>query len=184
MPINLYYTQKVRGFQQKHVEYLQEKVVYELKRTEQRCPKCGAKDVFAELLGERMIRGVPMGVCREVYLRHAVHRIYCHRCHERSMEHIPFLSHSKARLTKSFERTILELRQHMSIRAVSNYFRLRWHTVKELEKRQLKKEFAKISAAKVKIIGIDEIYVSRTAAQKFITVIRDLESGAVLYVGD
>ena len=34
------------------------------------------------------------------------------------------------------------------------------------------------------MIGIDEIYVSRTAAQKFITVIRDLESGAVLYVGE
>ncbi len=184
MPINLYYTQKVRGFQQKHVEYFEGKAFYELKRTEQRCPKCGSKDVFAELLGERLIRGVPMGICREVYLRHAMHRICCHRCHGRSMEHIPFLSHSKARLTKSFERTILELRQHMSIRAVSNYFRLRWHTVKELEKRQLKKKFSKISAAQVKMIGIDEIYVSRTAAQKFITVIRDLESGAVLYVGE
>ena len=157
MPINLYYPQKVRGFQQKQVEYFQEKAVYELKRTEQRCPKCGSKDVFAEMLGERMIRGVPMGVCREVYLHHAVHRIYCHRCHERSMEHIPFLSHPKARLTKSFERTILELREHMSIRAVSNYFRLRWHTVKELEKRQLKKKFSKISASQVTMIGIEDM---------------------------
>ena len=33
MPVNLYYTQKVRGFQQKHVEYFPEKAVYELKRT-------------------------------------------------------------------------------------------------------------------------------------------------------
>ena len=41
----------------------------------------------------------------------------------------------------------------------------------------MKKKFAKISASQVKMIGIDEIYVSRTAAQKFITVIRDLESG-------
>ena len=184
MPINLYYTQQVRGFQQVHVEYLQGKVVYELNRTEQRCPKCGSKDVFAELTGDRRILGVPMGVCREVYLRHAVHRIYCHRCHGRSMEHIPFLSHSKARLTKSFERTILEIRKHMSIRAVSKYFRLRWHTVKEQEKRLLKKKFSRICASQVKIIGVDEIHVSRTAAQKFITVIRDLESGAVLYVGD
>ena len=184
MPINLYYTQQVRGFQQVHVEYLQGKVVYELNRTEQRCPKCGSKDVFAELTGDRRILGVPMGVCREVYLHHAVHRIYCHRCHGRSMEHIPFLSHSKARLTKSFERTILEIRKHMSIRAVSKYFRLRWHTVKEQEKRLLKKKFSRICASQVKIIGVDEIHVSRTAAQKFITVIRDLESGAVLYVGD
>ena len=32
------------------------------------------------------------------------------------------------------ERTVLELRKHMSIRAVCGYFHLRWHTVKELEK--------------------------------------------------
>jgi transposase len=125
-----------------------------------------------------------MGVCREVHLRYSLHRIYCRKCHERSMEHIPFQTHAKARLTLAFERTILELREHMSIRAVSNYFRLRWHTVKELEKKHLKKKFSKIPVSHVKIIGIDEIYVSRTAAQKFITVIRDLESGAVLYVGD
>ena len=30
MPVNLYYTQKVRGFQQEHVEYFQEKAVFEL----------------------------------------------------------------------------------------------------------------------------------------------------------
>jgi len=107
-------------------EYSGEKVIYELKRTQHRCPKCGSKDVFAERMGERSIRGVPMGVCREVYLRYTMHRIYCYHCHERSMEHVPFLSHPKARLTKPFERTILELRQHMSIRAVSNYFHLRW----------------------------------------------------------
>ena len=72
----------------------------------------------------------------------------------------------------------------MSIRAISNFFHLRWHTVKELEKKHLQKKFSKVSVSQVKIIGIDEIYVSRTAEQKFITVIRDLESGAVLYVGD
>ena len=184
MPTNLYYTQKVRGFQQEHVEYFPGKAVYELKRTEHRCPRCGSKDVSAERMGERSVRGVPMGACREVFLRHAMHRIYCHHCHGRSMEHIPFLSHPKARLTKSFERTIIELREHMSIRAISNYFHLRWHTVKDLEKKHLQKKFSKVSVSQVKIIGIDEIYVSRTADQKFITVIRDLESGAVLYVGD
>ena len=88
MPVNLYYTQKVRGFQQRNVEYFGEKAIYELKRTQHRCPKCGSKDVFSERMGERSIRGVPMGVCREVYLRHTMHRIYCRHCHERSMEHI------------------------------------------------------------------------------------------------
>ena len=34
MPVNLYYTQKIRGFQQRHVEYYGEKAMYELKRTQ------------------------------------------------------------------------------------------------------------------------------------------------------
>ena len=58
-----------------------------------------SKDVSAELIGERSIRGAPMGTCREVRLRFLMHRIYCRHCHERSMEHIPFQTHAKARLT-------------------------------------------------------------------------------------
>ena len=46
----------------------------------------------------------------------------------------------KARLTKALERTILELRPHMSIQALANFYDLRWHTIKELEKKQLKKK--------------------------------------------
>ena len=76
MPVSLCCTQKIRGFQQKHVDYSREKAVFELKRTEQRCPKYGSKDVSAELTGERSIRGVPMGVCREVHLRCSMQRFY------------------------------------------------------------------------------------------------------------
>lgn len=184
MPDSLYYTQKVRGFQQGHVEYSKEKVVIELKRTKHRCPKCGSVDVNPEVIGTRKVRGETLGACREVLLCYQMHRIYCHKCHKRSMEHIPFVSHPKARLTKSFERTLIELRQHMSLRSVSNHFKLRWHTVKALEKRYLARKFSNVSMSHVKMIGIDEIYVSRKGDQKFITVMRDLESGAVLYVGD
>lgn len=49
---------------------------------------------------------------------------------------IPFLSHPKARLTKALERTILELRPHMSIQALANFYDIGWHTIKELEKKQ------------------------------------------------
>ena len=64
-------------------------------------------------------------------------------------------------MTQSLERTVLELRQHMSIRAVANYFHLRWHTVKELENNHLKKKFDKIKTAHIKAIGIDEVHVGR-----------------------
>jgi transposase len=101
------------------------------------------------------------------------------------MEHIPFSSHPKARLTRSLERTILELREHMSIQASANYFHLRWHTVKELEKKHLKRKYARIQTSHVKAVGIDEIHVGRGQTDsQYLTIVRDLNSGAVIHVGD
>ena len=126
-----------------------------------------------------------MGNCREVVFEFMTHRIYCTRCKNRGMEHIPFLSQPWSRMTKSLERTILELRQHMSIRAISNYFRLRWHTIKDLEKKYLAKRFRRIQTSHIKAIGIDEIHVGKGMKnEQFLTIIRDLQSGAVIHVGE
>ena len=38
MPVNLYYTQRVRGFQQESVKYSKESVEIRLKRTKHQCP--------------------------------------------------------------------------------------------------------------------------------------------------
>ena len=93
-----------------------------------------------------------------------VHRLYCHNCQMRGLEHIPFLSHPKARISKSLERTILEMRQYASIQDIARHFRLRWHTIKELEKKHLKKRFSRIQTAHIKAIGIDEIHVGNGKA--------------------
>ena len=59
------------------------------------------------------------------------------------------------------------------------------HTIKEFEKRQLRKKYARIQTAHVKAIGIDEIHVGRGMGNsQFLTVVRDLESGAVIHVGE
>ena len=131
------------------------------------------------------IRGEPLGSCRKVVLVFSIHRLYCHCCHHRETEHIPFLSHPKARLTKALERTILELRPHMSIQALANYYDLRWHTIKELKKKQLKKKYSRIQTAHIKAIGIDEIHIGKGMQnQQYLTIVRDLQSGAVIHVGD
>ena len=185
MPVNLYYTQKVRGFQQENIKYSKESVEIRLKRTKHQCPYCGSSAVTVEPIRSRRIRGEPLGSCRNVVLEFTVHRLYCHRCHHREMEHIPFLSHPKARLTKALERTILELRPHMSIQALANFYDLRWHTIKELEKKQLKKKYSRIQSAHIKAIGIDEIHVGKGMQnQQYLTIVRDLQSGAVIHVGE
>ena len=97
MPVNLYYTQKVRGFHQKEVKYSSKRVEIRLQRTKHQCPHCGSTDVKSESLRRRRVRGEPSGSCRKVILEFTIHRLYCHKCHHRGIEHIPFLSHPKAR---------------------------------------------------------------------------------------
>ena len=185
MSTYLYYTQGIREFQEENIQYFEEKAVIRLVRKKPRCPKCGRRKVTLEDLYERDVRGLPVGRICEVPLIYTVHRIYCHHCHERSVEVIPFLSHSKARLTAAFERTILELREQVSILALANYFHLRWHTVKDIEKRHLEQRFATIDTSKVRVVGIDEIHIGHGQAKhSYLTIIRDLESGAVIHVGN
>ena len=126
-----------------------------------------------------------MGRICAVHLINTVHRIYSHHCHKRSVEVIPFLSHPKARLTNGFERTILELREQVSIRALTKLFHLRWHTVKDIKKRHLEQRFAIIDTSKARAVGIDEIHIGLGQAQRsYLTIIRDLESCAVIHVGN
>ena len=185
MPVNLYYTQKVRGFQQESAKYSKESVEIRLKRTKHQCSHCGSTSITVEPIRSRRIRGEPLGSCRKVVLEFTIHRLYCHSCHHRELEDIPFLSHPKARLTKALERTILELRPHMSIQALASFYDLRWHTIKELEKKHLKKKYSRIQTAHIKAIGIDEIHVGKGMQnQQYLTIVRDLQSGAVIHVGD
>ena len=51
MPVNLYYTQKVRVFQQEQVKYSSKSAEIHLKRTKHQCPCCGSTDVKPESPG-------------------------------------------------------------------------------------------------------------------------------------
>ena len=185
MPINLYHTQRIRGFQQLKENYSPKSLTVKFKRTKFNCRKCGSESLTTTAVRQREVRGQPMGECRKVVFIFTIHRVYCKDCKYRSIENIHFLSHPKTRLTSSLERTVLELRQHMSIQAVAKFFQLRWHTVKELEKRALTRKYSRIQTSHIKAIGIDEIYVSRSQDKgKYLTIIRDLGSGAVIHVGD
>jgi transposase len=185
MPINLYHTQRIRGFQQLKENYSPKSLTVKLKRTKFNCRKCGSESLTTTAVRQRQVRGQPMGECRKVIFIFTIHRVYCKDCKCRSIENIHFLSHPKTRLTRSLERTVLELRQHMSIQAVANFFQLRWHTVKELEKRALKRKYSRIQTAHIKAIGIDEIHVSQSQDEgKYLTIVRDLNSGAVVHVGN
>ena len=114
----------------------------------------------------------------------SMHRLRCHDCGKYLMESIPFISSASNRISKVLERSILDLRKEMSIKAVANHFGLNWHTVKNAEKKHLRKKYEKISLKGVTAIGIDEVHMGKKIGGKgYLTIVRDLYSGATLFVG-
>ena len=78
-------------------------------------------------------------------------------------------------------RTSIAARHDMSIHAVAQHTGLHWETVKDIEKAYLAQKYAKVRLGDVRRMGIDEVYLDEKFG--FITIVRDLESGAVLYIG-
>ena len=76
---------------------------------------------------------------------------------------------------------MLALRKAMSISDVARFTGLHWETVKNIEKAWLEKKYRKVRLGEVEYLGIDEVYLGKVLG--FITVVRDLDSGAVLFLG-
>lgn len=179
----LYHSQGIAGFQHVSYAYEEDRIIQRIVRSNFRCMKCKSGDVTVTLVRKRKIQATPDGR-KKLYLEVDVHIVYCLHCKTRETESLNFLSHPKARITRSLERTVVELRAHMCISAIAEYYGLDWRIVKDSEKRHLEKKYRHIRLKDVRVIGIDEIFVTRRkGVEKYITVVRDLESGAVLFVG-
>jgi len=69
--------------------------------------------------------------------------------------------------------TILDVARHLSVS---------WDTIKDIQKRYLKKKFSRPPLKDLRHMAIDEIAVKK--GHRYLTVVLDLESGAVIFVGD
>ena len=69
----------------------------------------------------------------------------------------------------------------MSIKDVAEVVGLHWETVKNIEKDWLAKKYKHVPLKDVRYLSIDEVYLGKKFG--YLTVVRDLISGAVLYVG-
>ncbi len=69
----------------------------------------------------------------------------------------------------------------MTIKDVANHLGVSWDVIKDIQKRFLKRRFSKPKLSKLQLIAIDEISIGR--GHRYITVVLDLKSGAVVYVG-
>jgi transposase len=70
----------------------------------------------------------------------------------------------------------------MTIKAVAQHLQVSWDIIKEIQAASLQRRFGRPNLSKLKQIAIDEIAIGK--GHDYLTVVLDLVSGAVVFVGD
>jgi transposase len=107
-------------------------------------------------------------------------RVECPACGVTRQVALPFADPHK-HYTHAFERYALDLSEHMTIQAVARHLGVSWDTIKDIQKQDLQRHFSKPRLRQLRHIAIDEIAVGK--GHRYLTVVLDLVSGAVVFVG-
>ena len=149
------------------------------KRESLRCSHCGSARVHVKTHEDRRFRGLPIG-SRPVWILLPIARVECLKCGVIRQVKVPF-ARPRVSYSKRFERYVVELSAYMTVNDVAMHMRVSWDMVKEIQKRYLQKKFARPKLKNVRQIAIDEIHTGRKG--RFSTVVLDLKTGAVIFVG-
>jgi transposase len=178
----LYHAFGVRGYEYVRTDYQGGQTTFTIRQQDKplRCPACGSKDVRTKGRVERHFRSLPIGT-RATIVTLPIPRVRCEACRVVRQVEVPFADPRRS-YTKSFERYALELSRCMTILDVARHLGVSWDVVKEIQRRDLSRRYAKPKLKGLRRIAIDEIAVAK--GHRYLTVVLDLESGAVVFVGD
>jgi transposase len=178
----LYHGFGIRGYKYVKTEYEGGKVVFTIcqERGDLRCAICGSRRVVRRGSQRRRFRSLPIGT-RGVQVLLDVARVGCTDCGELRQVSVDFADERRS-YTRAFERYVLELSHHMTIRDVAEHLEVGWDLVKDIQKRYLSRRFRRIKLKHLRCIAIDEISIGR--GHRYLTVVLDLKSGAVVFVGE
>jgi len=146
------------------------------------CPDCGRRHeagLFAEFEPIRL-RDCSIGDL-ETYLEARPMRIAC--CGGTRVERLPFAMPG-LRMTRRFFERIAALCTRLPVAAVAEMATLSWATVAKADGRAIDLALGDRRAAleDLRWIGVDE--VSRTGGRVYFTIVTNLESGRVVWIGD
>src|SRR6516162_7456933 len=145
-----------------------------------RCSACGSRAVISRGHAQRHFLGLPIG-SRKTTVVLPVPRVECRTCGLVRQVKVSFADPRRS-YTKSFQRYVLELCRRMTILDVAHHLDVGWDLIKDIQKRDLQRRFAKPKLKHLHTIAIDEIAIAK--GHRYLTVVLDLESGAVVFVGN
>ncbi len=178
----LYHAFGIRGYRLARTDFLEGEVLFTIDQSRHtlRCPLCGSEEVTAHGGVTRLFRTVPIGA-KPTQVLFKIPRVECHHCGCTRQVRVPFADEQK-RYTHAFARYALELSAHMTIQDVAHHLGVSWDTIKDIQQQDLQRHFGKPRLRKLRQIAIDEIAVGK--GHRYLTVVLDLVSGAVVFVGD
>jgi transposase len=178
----LYHAFGIRGYHYRRTDYRDGQAIFTIQQEPQtcRCSACGSAEVRHRGTVQRRFRTVPIG-SRPTAVVLPIPRVECQACGATRQVVVPFADPRRS-YTRSFERYALELSRRMTIRDVAIHLGVSWDTIKDIQKRDLSRRFAKPKLKHLRQIAIDEIAVAK--GHRYLTVVLDLHRGAVVFVGD
>jgi transposase len=153
-------------------------IIVELPRHKWRCPECSSRRVQLHEWKFRRWLNAPIGL-KLTSVGMSVPRVKCLNCGARKRIPVKFAM-ERAQHTLAYERYAASLLQHMTPHDFARREGIAWGTAAAIDQRRLA-AVPKPSLRRLKRIAIDEIYAGKL--HKFLSLVLDLDSGAVVFVG-
>jgi transposase len=171
-----------RGYQHVCNRYYEGAIDFHVRqdRFSRRGPACRSYKVRRKGVVLRRFRTVPISL-KPVWIVLPVQRLLCRLCGALRQVKVDFAQERRS-YTHVLERGVLELSRHMTIRDVSRFLKVSRDVVKDFQKRNLNQRFANPKLKKLKQIAIDEISIGK--GHRYLTIVPDLKSGALVFVED
>lgn len=168
------------GFKISGIEQCEGLVVVLLSRSKRRpvCPECGRSCKRVEGGYVRSVRDLDIGGSR-CFIQFSEFKVNC-RCGYRGFERLDWVR-EYSHCTRRFEKSVARLCDYMSVKEVGDVVDLGWRTVKTIDKTSIREELKDIREYDPVFIGVDEIAYEK--GHKYLTVVRDLGRGIVIWVG-
>jgi transposase len=178
----LYHAFGIRGYKYVRTDYPDGQVIFTIRQAPEtcRCSACGSTRVQSRGHVERRFRSLPIG-SRTTAVVLPLPRVACRDCGVVRQVEVPFADPRRTS-TRAFERDALELSRRMTIRDVARHLNVSRDVIKDIQKRDLSRRYAGVELQHLRRIAIDEIAVA--TGHRYLTIVMDLESGAVVIVGD
>jgi len=178
----LYHAFGIRGYEYVRTQYQDGQVIFTIRqeRRSYRCGACNSRDVRPKGRAERRFHSLPIGG-KSTAVVFCIPRVACQNCGVVRQVKVNFAD-ARRTYTKAFERYALELSRHMTILDVAHHLDVSWDVIKDIQQRDLSRRYSRPKLKHLQHIAIDEIAVAK--GHRYLTIVLDLDSGAVVFVGD